>query len=412
MVQPRNLITFYEVFREISTLIHASTTVSEVLEVVVWKVAEMLDAKGALLRIVNLETDEMDLVAAHGLSEEYFNKGLVSSHSMITDLCRRKKVIVIDDIFNDPRVQYPQEAWEEGIQMMVDVPLMLRDNVVGIIRAMFSEKRTFAEEQLDFLTAIAQQSACAIDKARMFEEQQLRYDHLALHTEKLSALGRMSAGIAHEINNPLSSILLYSSNLRKKVPEDSPMREPLEIIVHETIRCRSIIQDLLEFSREKEPNRIQAQTRHIIEKVLSLLENEFRLSRISVEKDLSDAIPENLVDVSQLQQVLVNLMLNAVEAMEGGGVITIRTRLDPAHQFEIIEISDTGPGIAPDDLPKIFEPFFSTKPKGSGLGLAVSHGIIRNHQGTIQVDSEPGKGTRFTIKIPTAHKTSPLSRED
>jgi len=404
-----NIATFYRVFRDVSTVVHSSTDVDEVLELVVWKSSEMLDAKGAILRILNLETHQLELGAAYGLGERYISKGVVSKEKIITDLCKKNKVIIIEDILKDPRVQYPQEAWEEGIRMILDLPLTLKADVVGIVRMYFSEKRTFSEEELDFVIAITEQCACAIDKARLIETQQARYNHLAFQTEKLSALGRMAAGIAHEINNPLGGILLYSTNLFKKVPEEGPFKEGLEIIINETMRCKTIIQDLLEFSRENEPEKTSANINQIINKTLSMLENEFRLRHINVDKDLSGNIPDVLVDVNQMHQVFVNLLLNAAEASQDNGVINIRSRMVPAFGRISVEIADNGCGIAPEHLTKVFEPFFTTKSKGTGLGMAVTYRIIRNHQGEIQVSSQPGEGTRFTIEIPLP-KSAP-SRE-
>ena len=398
---------FYEIFREITRLVHSSTSVNEVLELVVWKVTEIFDAKGAIVRILDVDTEELALRTAFGLSEQYLAKGPVFSDKLVMELCRQGKVIIIDDILHDPRLQYPREAWEEGIRMMLGIPLTLRDNVIGIIRLVFSEKRSFTEDELDFLITIARQCACAIEKARLFEEQQSRYEHLALQTEKLSALGRMAAGIAHEINNPLSGILLYSTNLRKKAPEHSPLQEGLDIIVQETIRCRGIIQDLLEFARDREPRKVEANLNHIIEKALNLLENEFSLKHITIRRDLCAKMPDSLVDANQIQQVVVNLLVNATEAIAGTGVITIRTSTLPEQKRVIIEIEDTGCGIPEDSLPKIFEPFFSTKSKGTGLGLAVSYGIVRNHHGDMQVFSQPGEGTRFVIQLPLLQE--PLS---
>ena len=402
-----NIATFYRVFRDVSTVVHSSTDVDEVLELVVWKSSEMLDAKGAILRILNLETHQLELGAAYGLGERYISKGVVSTEKIITDLCKKNKVIIIEDILNDPRVQYPKEAWEEGIRMILDLPLTLKADVVGIIRMYFSEKRTFSDEELDFVIAITEQCACAIDKARLIETQQARYNHLAFQTEKLSALGRMAAGIAHEINNPLGGILLYSSNLVKKVPEEGPLKEGLEIIINETMRCKTIIQDLLEFSREKEPEKTSANINQIINKTLSMLENEFRLRHIHVNRDLSGGIPDVLVDVNQMHQVFVNLLLNAAEASQENGVINIRSWMVPALGRIRVEIADNGCGIAPEHLTKVFEPFFTTKPKGTGLGMAVTYRIIRNHQGEIQVSSQPGEGTRLTIEIPLRSDASP-----
>ncbi len=395
-----NIATFYRVFRDVSTVVHSSTDVEEVLELVVWKASEMLDAMGAILRILNLETHQLELGAAYGLGERYISKGVVSKEKTITDLCKRNKVIIIEDILTDPRVQYPQEAWEEGIRMILDLPLTLRADIVGIIRMYFAKQRRFSEEELDFVIAITEQCACAIDKARLIETQQARYDHLALQTEKLSALGRMAAGIAHEINNPLGGILLFSTNLFKKVTKKGPFKEGLEIIINETMRCKTIIQGLLEFSREKEPEKTSANFNHTIEKILGMLENEFRLHHIRVETHLSSELPDILVDVNQMHQVFVNLLLNAVQAIQDHGVISIRSQIDPDQRCVRVEIADNGCGIPPEHISKVFEPFFTTKAKGTGLGLAVSYRIVRNHHGDIKVSSQPGQGTRFTIEIP------------
>jgi len=391
---------YYDVFRDISRTVHSSTRVEEVLELVVWKATEVLGAKGAVIRILNLETKELELFASYGMGEKYLAKGPVSSHVIITDLCRQKKVLIIDDIQKDPRVHNKQELIEEGVQMILDVPLSLRNDVVGIIRMYFVNGRTVSEEELDFVGAVAEQCACALDKARLIEEQQSRYDHLILQTEKLSALGRMAAGIAHEINNPLAGILLFSSRMRKKVTEAGPIQEGLDVIIRETQRCKGIIQDLLEFSRDKEPEKAKASINQIVDKALGILENEFRLHHISVEKNLSDKVPSLLLDVNLMQQVIVNLLINAVEAIKEQGVIAVKSHMSPDQKSARIEITDTGCGIPPENLGKIFDPFFSTKSNGTGLGLAVSYGIIQKHHGDIQVSSQPGQGTRFIIEIP------------
>jgi signal transduction histidine kinase len=396
--------TFYRVFRDISTSIHSGTSVKEVLDFVVKKTTEALKAKGAILRILNLETHELELGASFGLSERYLSKGPVSREKIITDLCRLNRVIIIEDVLRDPRVMYPMEAWEEGIRMVVDVPLTLGNNVVGILRVLFPGHRPFSEEELNFAVSIAEQASLAIDKARLIEAKQAEYDHLALQTEKLSALGRMAAAIAHEINNPLAGILLYSSNLIKKAPQGSSIREGLEVIVRETIRCKSIIQELLEFSRDREPMKNPADLNCIVEKALRILENELRLRHIRVERRLARNMARVLLDENQIEQVFVNLLLNAAQAIHENGIIMVQSEMDPSRNLARILFSDTGCGIPEEHLSKIFEPFFSTKQKGTGLGLAVSYGIIRNHGGNIQVNSRPGEGTCFTIELPVLHQ--------
>lgn len=391
---------YYTTFREISRIIHSSIDMEEVLELIVWKAAEALHAKGAALRILDLDTQQLELTASHGLSDNYFAKRPLSSLKIITDLYDKKKVVIIRNLSNDPRVKYPENLHNEGVRMIMDLPLKFQTEMAGILRLYFSSQKEFTEDEIDFAESLAEQCRCAIDKVRLIQDQKNRYDLLALQTEKLSALGRMAAGIAHEINNPLAGVLLYSSNLYKKVPDDGPMKEGLEIIIRETQRCKIIIQELLEFSRDKEPKKIMTDINQIIAKSLSILENEFRLRHIKIEKALAADMKETLLDGNQLEQVFVNLFLNAAHAIEDKGVIAIRSRMDPATQLLFVEIEDNGCGISEADAGRIFEPFFSTKKNGSGLGLAVSYGIISNHRGKIEVESTPGKGTRFTICLP------------
>jgi signal transduction histidine kinase len=392
--------TFYRTFKDISKSVHSSTRVEEVLHLAVRKTTEALNARGSILRILNLKTGELELNAAYGLSERYLSKGHVSSTKVIEEICQENRAIIIQDVQTDPRVQYPKEAKEEGIKMMVDLPLFVGQNVVGILRIFFDRQREISEEELDFAVAISEQCALAIDKARLIEKQQIQYDNLAIQTDKLSSLGRMAAGIAHEINNPLAGILLYSSNLVKKVPETGPLKKGLEVIIHETVRCRGIIQDLLEFSKKREPVKVLADLNGVINKALSILDNEFRLNRISVEKRLSENLPNVLIDVNQIEQVFINFFMNAIEAIHGQGQITVRSYADEDNSGVVVEIEDSGMGIPQEHLNRIFEPFFSTKPKGTGLGLAVNYGLIQKHGGQIKVSSQPGHGTAITIRLP------------
>jgi len=395
-----NLEVFYNTFREVSKVVHSSTDLKEVLDLVVWKATEALNAKGAILRILNLDTEKLELSAAYNLSDAFLSKGLVSQKNLITDLYRQSRVIVILDIHHDPRIHYPQEAEREGVRMVLDTSLSFRNHIAGILRIYFAEARAVSDEERDFLVSLADQCALAIEKNRLIEAQKSKYDLLALQTEKLSALGRMAAGIAHEINNPLAGILLFSSNLFKKVPDEGPLKEGLGIIMRETQRCKFIIQELLEFARDKEPRKTSANITTIIQKSLNILENEFRLRHIRIEKDFAPDLQDSCVDANQLEQVFVNLLINAAQAIDDNGTITIRSRMNSARREIAVDVIDTGCGIPAEHLGQIFEPFFSTKKNGSGLGLAVSFGIIKNHQGRLEVFSRPGQGAHFTVALP------------
>ena len=378
----------------------SSTSLKEVLNVVVGKTAEVLNAKGALLRILNPETNQFDVQAAWGLGERYLSKGSVTTEKLLSDQTELHKVKIIKNIWNAPRVEYPQEAWNEGIRMMVDVPLAVSEQMIGLIRIYLTEQREFSDDELDFTITVAEQCACIIERVQLMENQQAHFTHLATHMEKLSSLGRMAAGIAHEINNPLGGILLFSSNMEKKVEPGSFLEKGLKIITRETLRCKTIIEGLLEFARDKNPQKVPADINEIMTTALGIVENEFYLRHVSVEKHLAEDMVKTLVDKNQIEQVFINLLLNALHAVEDHGRVTVQSTVDPVQNNIHVEIVDNGCGISAQDIKKIFEPFYSNRANGTGLGLSVSYGIIKNHQGDIRVFSELGKGTRFMVELP------------
>ena len=269
-----NVQSFYGIFKDISLIVHSSVQLDEVFELVVWKVTEAFQAKGALLRVHNPQTDQFEVTAVYGMNDQYLSKGPVSTEKIVNGDIKKKKPVIINDIWNEPRVEYPQWAWDEGVRMMVDTPLYLGDKLISILRLYFTEKRSFSNKDLEFLVAIATQCACAINKIKLIESQQDQFEQLAIQTEKLSALGRMAAGIAHEINNPLAGILLYSTHMKKKLPKESPLKENLDVIISETTRCKSTIQELLDFSREREPVKSLRNINAIIKRAMDILENK------------------------------------------------------------------------------------------------------------------------------------------
>ncbi|MFC1577431.1 sensor histidine kinase [Thermodesulfobacteriota bacterium] len=397
---------YFHVFRDIIRAMHSSTSLQEVLQVVVTKSANVLGAKGALLRILNKETDQFDVRAAWGLGELYLSKGPVTTEKVLSDPSELHQVKIITDIWQAPRVEYPQEAWNEGIRMMIDVPLAVTEQMIGLLRVYLTKRREFSDDELDFIVTVAEQCACIIERVKLMENQQARFNHLATRMDKMSSLGRMAAGIAHEINNPLAGILLYSSNMSKKVPPGGRLEEGLNIIVKETQRCKTIIQGLLEFARDREPQIILANINDIMGTALGIVDNEFRLRHVDLELELAEDMVKTFLDENQIEQVFINLLLNALHAVEENGRVTVQSAVESEQNKIRVQIADNGCGIAVDDIKKIFEPFYSTKTKGTGLGLAVSYGIVKNHQGDIHVFSVPGKITRFTIEFPIRTENS------
>ncbi|MFP3928923.1 MAG: sensor histidine kinase, partial [Desulfobacteraceae bacterium] len=397
---------FYKTFWEISTQLHSTIKAAEVMQLTVNKASELLRAKGALLRLRDPETKKFQVAAACGLGLKYMGKEPVPSQAVLTEQILERKVLIIRDLWNAPRVEYPQEKVEEGVRMILDVPMTLKYDILGVIRIYLGEEREFSESELDFMVALAQQCACALNTAQQIEAKQAELDHLIVRTDKLSALGRMAAGIAHEINNPLAGILLYSSSMRKKVPDKGPLKEGLDVVISETKRCKQIIEELLEFSRDRAPDRKRSDLNEILAKAIRIVDNEFRLRRIRLETQMASDLEEVLLDEVQVEQVFVNLLMNAVHATPEGGLVMVRSGMDRQHGNVWVEIEDNGCGIPPENIKKIFEPFYSTKSEGTGLGLSVSYGIVRNHGGDMDVLSEEGKGTRFIVEFPAAKDAS------
>ena len=231
-------------------------------------------------------------------------------------------------------------------------------------------------------------------------------EHL-IQSEKLASLGKLAAGIAHEINNPLGGILIYSHLLLEDTSKKSPHYENLKKIVKETSRCKDIVRGLLEFARPKEPEMTLININDAVDRSLAIVEGQTIFQNITLDKTYSSDLPKIVADESQLQQVFMNIIINAAEAMDGKGKLSLRTSMNTDRTHIEIKISDTGHGIKEEDKKRLFEPFFSTKEvgKGTGLGLAISYSIIQKHQGTIEVESQEGKGSAFTIKLPVTRKS-------
>lgn len=226
--------------------------------------------------------------------------------------------------------------------------------------------------------------------------------HQMIQSEKLASLGKLSASIAHEINNPLGSVLIYSHLMFEEMDEKDENYENVRKIIKETTRCKNIVKDLLEFARSREPRKDTLNINERLENSLDIISKHAAFQNVKITKHLTPRLPEIVADGDQLQQVFMNIAINACEAMDGKGDLTLRTYKDSIGENITVEIKDTGCGISKEVLDRLFEPFFTTKEvgRGTGLGLAVSYGIIMRHSGTIDVESEEGKGTTFTIKLP------------
>jgi signal transduction histidine kinase/iron only hydrogenase large subunit-like protein len=230
-----------------------------------------------------------------------------------------------------------------------------------------------------------------------------------VQTERLASMGQLSAGIAHEINNPLGTVLIYSHMLLRQLEQAHPLRGDLQMIVDEATRCKTIVRGLLDFARQSRVDKAPTDLARLLRDVAAVTAARASAAGARVEVDLPDSLPEVWLDATQIKQLLVNLADNALDAVGAGGVIRLAARTRADGRAVTLTVTDNGCGIPAENLPKLFDPFFTTKEmgQGTGLGLAIAYGIVKMHHGDITVDSEPGRGTTFTVVLPIGRETPP-----
>ncbi len=292
------------------------------------------------------------------------------------------------------------------VNSFATVPLVAKDRVIGVILVdnMFNQ-RPITDNDIRFLTMFAHQSALAIENAIIHTNlETMNKDMRALHeqlvqSEKMAALGAMMAEITHEIRNPLVSIGGFSRRLAKKL-QDSEEKKYIDIILSEVTRLEGIIHDNLSYIKEMAPQLASADVNDLVQEILMLYEDELAHRRIRVERQFSLSMPAIRIDAGQIKQAAINILKNAMEAMENGGTLTIRT-CPPDEKGEVaIEFGDTGPGISPKTKQHIFNPYYTTKPRGTGLGLPITNRIVKAHGGRVELRNKDGGGAVFTIKLP------------
>ena len=277
------------------------------------------------------------------------------------------------------------------------LPIQSRDEM-GQLAASFNrmtEELQKATEGYHMLTRTLE------DKVREKTEELKATQDQLIQSEKLTSLGKLAAGIAHEINNPLTSILINSHLIAEKLKSDDRFKENLELITDETARCSTIVKGLLEFSRQTQPEKRLTDVNKVVDKTLLLLRSEALAHKVRIHKALDSALPDIMIDGNKIEQVFTNVILNALEAMPTGGDLFISSRILSEDQLVAVSFRDSGCGISQENIGKIFDPFFTTKERtGTGLGLSVSYGIVQQHGGRIEVQSQMEKGTTVTILLP------------
>jgi PAS domain S-box-containing protein len=282
-----------------------------------------------------------------------------------------------------------------------------REHITGIYKQRLQHQGRSLTMNVS-ITPLVSKSGERIGRLMLFDDvtQRERMEEQMSQTEKLTSLGLLAAGVAHEVNTPLAVISNYIQMLAKQMPESDPRNAIIEKIVKQTFRASEIVNNLLNFSRTGAAELMDVDVNRVVEETLSLVAHPLKTSQIQIVKQLSAEIPAVRGSANKLQQVFLNLFLNARDAMPTGGMLEVRTA---AHNGSVeIEVVDTGSGIPREDIHRIFDPFFTTKAsgRGTGLGLSVSYGIIKEHSGKIDVRSTPGRGTSFHVEFPAVRKAA------
>ena len=393
--------------------------IDEILRLVLEGVTKNIGFDRARLYLVNEKRNVLECKMAVGIDEERI-KGIIlpldPEDSVLARSIFEKKPFIIRDAKQDPRVN-PVLKEKFSLHSLVVIPLLAMEKALGAIAADYVEpNKDITKETLNSLMTFAQQAGLAIHNAFMYKELKVfsqemeekiqkttadlrRTEDQLIRSEKLAALGQLAAGIAHEIRNPLTSINILIHSLTENLPSGDTHREDLRVIEEEIHRINEIVDQFLRFARPAPPLLEKTDVIPIFEETLQLLRPQMEKHRISVQKEFR-SLPAITIDKEQMKQVILNVLMNAIQAMPEGGELGLTGKVSEDGQGIQLSVHDSGIGIPPEDINKLFDPFFSKKEGGIGLGLSIAHRIIDQHHGKIEVESNPGKGTLFSLWLP------------
>ena len=393
---------------EINRMVTSSLELDEVLEATIRGIREILHVEAGSLVLVDEETG--GLVFRETLSPErgwITGRTIQPGEGIVGYVVQSGEPKLVNNVERDPHF-LPEVDEERGLtsRVILCVPLRIRDRVIGAIEVINKLDGVFTEQDLELLQAMAASVAVAVDNASLyselaeFAEELERSQAQLVQAEKMAAIGRLAASIAHEINNPLQAIhnSLHLS-LHERLGEDRRLQY-LTMAQVEVQRLIEIVQRMLDFYRPSRGGVVPTDVNSIAENVLALAHKRLQHGHIRVHTYLSPDLPLVPVVSDQITQVFLNIVINAVEAMPSGGDLRLETMLSEDGEWVLVYFHDTGPGMSAEQIANLFEPFYTTKPDGTGLGLAVSYGIIERHGGMIEISSQPGEGVTFVVKLP------------
>ncbi|HMP84427.1 MAG TPA: GAF domain-containing protein [Verrucomicrobiota bacterium] len=397
----------FESLASVSRTINSTLNLDEALNVVTREACVLMRARMCSLMMLDETGIWLDLRASYGAGTVYTSKPRLSmEESLLGVVVRRKKPVQVSNVQTSTRYQNVDVARREGLVALLSVPLVFAGQAIGTLNVYTGTPYNFSNEEIRILSALAELSAIAIEKARLYErivdvEEQLRQN------EKLSALGLLAAEVAHEIRNPLTVMKMLYHSLDLKFSAKDPRARDAKIIDEKIEHLNRIVEHILDFARTSEPQLAPVDLNQLVDELGLLVRHKLKHQNIELIRNLERGLPPVMGDATQLEQVFLNLILNAAEAMPAGGRLTITSRHVPANPrrgespLVMVEFQDTGVGMSEDQRRHAFKSMLqSTKPKGSGLGLAIVGRIVETHGGRMEIKSPHGRGTTMTVVLP------------
>jgi signal transduction histidine kinase len=380
-------------------------SLDDALKVVTHEACVLMRAKMCSLMMLDDTHEWLDLRASFGAGDDYVSKPrLAVTESLLGVVVRRQKPLQVENVQVSSRYQNVDIARREGLISLLSVPLLFAGQVIGTLSVYTGQPYNFSNEEIRILSALAELSAIAIEKARLYErivdvEEQLRQN------EKLSALGLLAAEVAHEIRNPLTVMKMLYHSLDLRFPPGDPRTKDSLIISEKMEHLNKIVEQILAFARTSEPKLAPVNLGQLIDELGLLVRHKLKNQNIAWITRLQPDLPSVLGDATQLEQAFLNLILNASEAMPHGGKLTITTKVVPGRNslesdHVAVEFKDTGTGMSEEQQRRAFTSLLNTtKRTGTGLGLAIVHRIVEAHHGKLTLRSQPGKGTTIGVLL-------------
>jgi len=393
--------------------------IDDILKLVLEGVTKHIGFDRARLYLVNEKRNLLECKMAVGVDERKIKEitlPLAPERSIVARSIFEKQPFIIPDASLDPRVN-PFLKKKLNLHSLVVIPLFAKEKALGAIAADHLEPgKNITSKTLESVMTFAQQAGLAIHNAVMYQElkafsQQMeekiqkttadlrKTEAQLIRSEKLAALGQLAAGIAHEIRNPLTSINILIHSMAENLSKENSRWEDLKVIEEEILRINEIVDQFLRFAKPASPLLEKADLIPIFEETLQLLRPQIEKGKVTVNKRF-ETLPLITVDKEQIKQVILNLLMNAIQSMPGGGELSIGGQFSKDGYWVELTVQDSGMGIPAEDADRLFDPFFSTKEGGIGLGLSIAHRIIDQHHGKIEVESNPGRGTCFILSLP------------